>query len=179
MSTRRTSNRFVESTPGCDRLHPGAAKQMIAQGSGGKIINPLDREPAGVLDFRPLLRREIRHTRHHPGDRPRPDEHGITVNAFAPASSTRQCGSASTRTSARSTLSRQKRPEREFATGTLMGRPAHLRSWRVPGLPPSPSPIHDGADVHGGRRAGPCLKHCAAARGSGPLTHKRRDHEAL
>ena len=50
-------------------------------------------------------------------------------------------------------------PMREFATGTLIGRPAapseltpflvYLASSRVR--------LHDRADVHGGRRSGPCL----------------------
>ena len=50
-----------------------AAKQMIAQGSGGQDHqHRVDREPAGILGLRPLLRREVRHARHHPGDRARP-----------------------------------------------------------------------------------------------------------
>ena len=51
---------------------------------------------------------------------------------------------------------------REFATGTLIGRPAAPdRAGAVPGLPGlARVRLHDRADVHGGRWAGPCLTRC-------------------
>ena len=50
-------------------------------------------------------------------------------------------------------------PMREFATGTLIGRPAAPGGARaVPGLPRlARVRLHDRADVHGGRRPGPRL----------------------
>ena len=49
-----------------------AARRMIAQGSGRQDRqHRVDREPAGVLGLRPLLRREVRGPRRHPGNRAR------------------------------------------------------------------------------------------------------------
>ena len=51
-----------------------AAKQMIAQGTGGKIVNTGSiASRQGFWDFVPLLRREVRRARHHAGDGARPD----------------------------------------------------------------------------------------------------------
>ena len=72
-----------------------AAKQMIAQGSGGKIVNTA-RSPAGRGSGTscPIASRSSARSPITQATARGLIEHGITVNAFAPASSTRRCGSA-------------------------------------------------------------------------------------
>ena len=56
------------NTWGGDPLHAGGRKQMIAQGSGGKIINTGSiASRQGYWDFVPYCG-EVRHARGHPGD---------------------------------------------------------------------------------------------------------------
>ena len=103
-----------------------AAKQMIAQGSGGKIINTgsiAGRQ--GFWDFVPYCVAKFGVRRHHPGDGPRPHRarhHRQRVRARRRRHA--RCGSASTRTSARSTPSPRNR------TRCASSQPA--RSWDAP-----------------------------------------------
>ena len=59
---------------GRDRLHAGGRAADDRPGLRRQDRqHRIDRQPAGILGLRPLLRREVRHARHHAGDRPRPD----------------------------------------------------------------------------------------------------------
>ena len=65
---------------GRDRLHAGGGEADDRAGLRRKDRqHRVDRQPAGVLGLRPVLRREVRHARRHSGNRPRPDrarDHG-------------------------------------------------------------------------------------------------------
>ena len=129
---------------GRDRLHPGGREADDRAGLRRQDRqHRVDREPAGILGLRPLLRREVRH-RSPSRRRPRAasSSTGSPSTRSRRASSTRRCGSASTRTSGRSTTQPDEAdPMREFATGTLIGRPAAPASWRrSSSTSPRPSP---------------------------------------
>jgi meso-butanediol dehydrogenase/(S,S)-butanediol dehydrogenase/diacetyl reductase len=103
-----------------------AAKQMIAQGSGGKIINTASiAGRQGFWDFVPYCVAKFGVVAITQATARGLIEHGITVNAFAP-------GVVDTpmwvglNEDIREIHARpaESDPMREFATGTLMGRPA-------------------------------------------------------
>ena len=102
-----------------------AARQMIAQGSGGKISTQA-RSPAGrVLGIRPLLRGEVRNARRHAGDRKgthRARHHSQRLRAgcrrHADVDRAERGHSGDQQPSADAD------PMAEFATNTLIGRPA-------------------------------------------------------
>ena len=147
---------------GRDRLHAGGREADDRPGLRRQDRqHRVDREPPGVLGLRPLLlSRSSACSQSRRRPRAASSSTGSPSTRSRPASSTRRCGSGSTRTSARSTTQpADDDPMREFATGTLIGRPAAPdRAGAVPGLPRlARVRLHDGADVHGGRRAGPCL----------------------
>ena len=85
----------------------------------------VDRQPPGILGVRPLLRGEVRHLGRHASDCPRAHQHGITVNAFAPGVvDTPMWDGLNEDIRAIRGESADANPMEEFATGTLVGRPA-------------------------------------------------------
>ena len=146
-----------------------AAKQMIAQGSGGKIVNTGSiASRQGFWDFVPYCCAKFGMLAITQATARGLIEHGITVNAFAPGVvDTPMWVGLNEDIRAIHEQPDEADPMREFATGTLIGRPAAPdRARAVPGLPRiSRVRLHDRADVHGGRRPGPCLtrRRCAVS----------------
>ena len=143
-----------------------AAKQMIAQGSGGKIINTGSiASRQGFWDFVPYCVAKFGTLAVTQATARGLIEHGITVNAFAPGVvDTPMWVGLNEDIRAIHAQPDEADPMREFATGTLIGRPAapaELAPFLVY-LASSESDYMTGPDVHGGRRAGPCLTHPAA-----------------
>jgi meso-butanediol dehydrogenase/(S,S)-butanediol dehydrogenase/diacetyl reductase len=103
-----------------------AAKQMIAQGSGGKIINTgsiAGRQ--GFWDFVPYCVAKFGVLAVTQATARGLIEHGITVNAFAPGVvDTPMWVGLNDDIRAIHAQPAEADPMREFATGTLMGRPA-------------------------------------------------------
>jgi meso-butanediol dehydrogenase/(S,S)-butanediol dehydrogenase/diacetyl reductase len=103
-----------------------AAKQMIAQGSGGKIINTGSiASRQGFWDFVPYCVAKFGTLAVTQATARGLIEHGITVNAFAPGVvDTPMWVGLNEDIRAIHAQSGDEDPMREFATGTLMGRPA-------------------------------------------------------
>jgi meso-butanediol dehydrogenase/(S,S)-butanediol dehydrogenase/diacetyl reductase len=103
-----------------------AAKQMIAQGSGGKIINTGSiASRQGFWDFVPYCVAKFGTLAVTQATARGLIEHGITVNAFAPGVvDTPMWVGLNEDIRAIHEQSTEANPMREFATGTLMGRPA-------------------------------------------------------
>ena len=136
---------------------------MIAQGSGGKIINTGSiASRQGFWDFVPYCVAKFGTLAVTQATARGLIEHGITVNAFAPGVvDTPMWVGLNEDIRAIHDQPAEADPMREFATGTLIGRPAAPDGAgavpRLPGL--ARVRLHDGADVHGGRRAGPRLNY--------------------
>ena len=138
-----------------------AARQMIAQGSGGKIINTGSiASRQGFWEFVPYCVAKFGTLAVTQATARGLIEHGITVNAFAPGVvDTPMWVGLNEDIRAIHDQPADANPMHDFATNTLIGRPAspdelapflvYLASARVG--------LHDRADVHGGRRTGPCL----------------------
>jgi meso-butanediol dehydrogenase / (S,S)-butanediol dehydrogenase / diacetyl reductase len=103
-----------------------AAKQMIAQGSGGKIINTGSiASRQGFWDFTPYCVAKFGVLAVTQASARGLVEHGITVNAFAPGVvDTPMWVGLNEDIRAIHSAPADADPMREFATGTLMGRPA-------------------------------------------------------
>jgi meso-butanediol dehydrogenase/(S,S)-butanediol dehydrogenase/diacetyl reductase len=103
-----------------------AAKQMIAQGSGGKIINTGSiASRQGYWDFVPYCVAKFGTLAVTQATARGLIEHGITVNAFAPGVvDTPMWIGLNEDIRAIHDRSDEADPMREFATGTLVGRPA-------------------------------------------------------
>jgi meso-butanediol dehydrogenase / (S,S)-butanediol dehydrogenase / diacetyl reductase len=103
-----------------------AAKQMIAQGSGGKIINTGSiASRQGFWDFTPYCVAKFGVLAITQASARGLIEHGITVNAFAPGVvDTPMWIGLNEDIRAIHDQPADANPMREFATGTLMGRPA-------------------------------------------------------
>ena len=103
-----------------------AAKQMIAQGSGGKIINTGSiASRQGFWDFVPYCVAKFGTLAVTQATARGLIEHGITVNAFAPGVvDTPMWVGLNEDIRAIHDRPAEADPMREFATGTLMGRPA-------------------------------------------------------
>src|SRR5438132_7311511 len=103
-----------------------AAKQMIAQGSGGKIINTGSiASRQGFWDFVPYCVAKFGTLAVTQATARGLIEHGITVNAFAPGVvDTPMWVGLNDDMRAIHAQPEDADPMREFATGTLMGRPA-------------------------------------------------------
>lgn len=103
-----------------------AAKQMIAQGSGGKIINTGSiASRQGFWDFVPYCVAKFGTLAITQATARGLIEHGITVNAFAPGVvDTPMWTGLNEDLRAIHEQTAEADPMREFATGTLMGRPA-------------------------------------------------------
>ena len=103
-----------------------AAKQMIAQGSGGKIINTGSiASRQGFWDFVPYCVAKFGTLAVTQATARGLIEHGITVNAFAPGVvDTPMWVGLNEDIRAIHDRPTEANPMREFATGTLMGRPA-------------------------------------------------------
>jgi meso-butanediol dehydrogenase / (S,S)-butanediol dehydrogenase / diacetyl reductase len=103
-----------------------AAKQMIAQGSGGKIINTGSiASRQGFWDFTPYCVAKFGVLAVTQASARGLIEHGITVNAFAPGVvDTPMWIGLNEDIRAIHDQPVDADPMREFATGTLMGRPA-------------------------------------------------------
>jgi len=103
-----------------------AAKQMIAQGSGGKIINTGSiASRQGFWDFVPYCVAKFGVLAVTQATARGLIEHGITVNAFAPGVvDTPMWVGLNEDIRAIHAQSDADDPMREFATGTLIGRPA-------------------------------------------------------
>jgi meso-butanediol dehydrogenase / (S,S)-butanediol dehydrogenase / diacetyl reductase len=103
-----------------------AAKQMIAQGSGGKIVNTGSiASRQGFWDFVPYCCAKFGVLAITQATARGLIEHGITVNAFAPGVvDTPMWVGLNEDIRAIHDQSADDNPMREFATGTLMGRPA-------------------------------------------------------
>src|SRR6059058_929549 len=103
-----------------------AAKQMIAQGSGGKIINTGSiASRQGFWDFVPYCVAKFGTLAVTQATARGLVEHGITVNAFAPGVvDTPMWVGLNEDIRAIHDQSEDADPMREFATGTLVGRPA-------------------------------------------------------
>jgi meso-butanediol dehydrogenase/(S,S)-butanediol dehydrogenase/diacetyl reductase len=103
-----------------------AARQMIAQGSGGKIINTGSiASRQGFWDFVPYCVAKFGTLAITQATARGLIEHGITVNAFAPGVvDTPMWVGLNEDIRAIHAQSAERDPMREFATGTLMGRPA-------------------------------------------------------
>jgi meso-butanediol dehydrogenase/(S,S)-butanediol dehydrogenase/diacetyl reductase len=103
-----------------------AARQMIAQGSGGKIINTGSiASRQGFWDFVPYCVAKFGTLAITQATARGLIEHGITVNAFAPGVvDTPMWVGLNEDIRAIHAQSAEQDPMREFATGTLMGRPA-------------------------------------------------------
>ena len=138
-----------------------AAKQMIAQGSGGKIINTGSiASRQGFWDFVPYCVAKFGTLAVTQATARGLIEHGITVNAFAPGVvDTPMWVGLNEDIRAIHDQPAEADPMREFATGHAH-RPSRVTGGagavpRLPGL--SRVRLHDRADVHGGRRTGPRL----------------------
>ena len=103
-----------------------AAKQMIAQGSGGKIINTGSiASRQGFWDFVPYCVAKFGTLAVTQATARGLIEHGITVNAFAPGVvDTPMWAGLNEDIRAIHDQPTEADPMREFATGTLIGRPA-------------------------------------------------------
>jgi meso-butanediol dehydrogenase/(S,S)-butanediol dehydrogenase/diacetyl reductase len=103
-----------------------AAKQMIAQGSGGKIVNTGSiASRQGFWDFVPYCVAKFGTLAITQATARGLIEHGITVNAFAPGVvDTQMWVGLNEDIRAIHAQSGDENPMREFATGTLIGRPA-------------------------------------------------------
>ncbi len=103
-----------------------AAKQMIAQGSGGKIINTGSiASRQGFWDFVPYCVAKFGTLAVTQATARGLIEHGITVNAFAPGVvDTPMWIGLNEDLRAIHDQAEEADPMREFATGTLVGRPA-------------------------------------------------------
>jgi meso-butanediol dehydrogenase / (S,S)-butanediol dehydrogenase / diacetyl reductase len=103
-----------------------AAKQMIAQGSGGKIINTGSiASRQGFWDFVPYCVAKFGTLAVTQATARGLIEHGITVNAFAPGVvDTPMWVGLNEDIRAIHDQADEADPMREFATGTLIGRPA-------------------------------------------------------
>jgi meso-butanediol dehydrogenase/(S,S)-butanediol dehydrogenase/diacetyl reductase len=103
-----------------------AAKQMIAQGSGGKIVNTGSiASRQGFWDFVPYCVAKFGVLAITQATARGLIEHGITVNAFAPGVvDTPMWVGLNEDIRAIHAQSDDDDPMREFATGTLIGRPA-------------------------------------------------------
>jgi meso-butanediol dehydrogenase/(S,S)-butanediol dehydrogenase/diacetyl reductase len=103
-----------------------AAKQMIAQGSGGKIVNTGSiASRQGFWDFVPYCVAKFGTLAVTQATARGLIEHGITVNAFAPGVvDTPMWVGLNEDIRAIHAQPAEADPMREFATGTLMGRPA-------------------------------------------------------
>ena len=103
-----------------------AAKQMIAQGSGGKIVNTGSiASRQGFWDFVPYCVAKFGVLAITQATARGLIEHGITVNAFAPGVvDTPLWVGLNEDIRAIHAQSEDDDPMREFATGTLIGRPA-------------------------------------------------------
>jgi meso-butanediol dehydrogenase / (S,S)-butanediol dehydrogenase / diacetyl reductase len=103
-----------------------AAKQMIAQGSGGKIVNTGSiASRQGFWDFVPYCVAKFGTLAITQATARGLIEHGITVNAFAPGVvDTPMWVGLSDDLRAIHHQSGDSDPMRDFATGTLVGRPA-------------------------------------------------------
>ena len=103
-----------------------AAKQMIAQGSGGKIVNTGSiAARQGFWDFTPYCVAKFGVLAVTQASARGLIEHGITVNAFAPGVvDTPMWIGLNEDIRAIYDQPDEADPMREFATGTLMGRPA-------------------------------------------------------
>jgi meso-butanediol dehydrogenase/(S,S)-butanediol dehydrogenase/diacetyl reductase len=103
-----------------------AAKQMIAQGSGGKIVNTGSiASRQGFWDFVPYCVAKFGVLAVTQATARGLAEHGITVNAFAPGVvDTPMWIGLNEDIRAIHDQSEDADPMREFATGTLVGRPA-------------------------------------------------------
>jgi meso-butanediol dehydrogenase / (S,S)-butanediol dehydrogenase / diacetyl reductase len=103
-----------------------AARQMIAQGSGGKIINTGSiASRQGYWDFVPYCVAKFGTLAITQATARGLIEHGITVNAFAPGVvDTPMWVGLNEDIRAIHGQTREADPMREFATGTLIGRPA-------------------------------------------------------
>ena len=155
-----------------------AARQMIAQGTGGKIVNTGSiASRQGFWDFVPYCVAKFGTLAVTQATARGLIEHGITVNAFAPGVvDTPMWVGLNEDIRAIHEQPADADPMREFATGTLIGRPAspdELAPFpRVPGL--AGVRLHDGTDVHGGRRTDPRLI-CADVDGHAELNRQRRE----
>ncbi len=103
-----------------------AAKQMIAQGTGGKIVNTGSiASRQGFWDFVPYCCAKFGTLAVTQATARGLIKHGITVNAFAPGVvDTPMWARLSEDLRAIHEQPAEADPMREFATGTLMGRPA-------------------------------------------------------
>jgi meso-butanediol dehydrogenase / (S,S)-butanediol dehydrogenase / diacetyl reductase len=103
-----------------------AAKQMISQGSGGKIINTGSiASRQGFWDFVPYCVAKFGTLAITQATARGLIEHGITVNAFAPGVvDTPMWVGLNEDIRAIHDQAEEANPMREFATGTLIGRPA-------------------------------------------------------
>ena len=103
-----------------------AAKQMIAQGSGGKIVNTGSiASRQGFWDFVPYCVAKFGTLAVTQATARGLIEHGITVNAFAPGVvDTPMWVGLNEDIRAMHDQPAEADPMREFATGTLIGRPA-------------------------------------------------------
>jgi len=103
-----------------------AAKRMIAQGSGGKIVNTGSiAARQGFWDFTPYCVAKFGVLAVTQASARGLIEHGITVNAFAPGVvDTPMWVGLNTDIRAIHDQPEESNPMREFATGTLVGRPA-------------------------------------------------------
>jgi meso-butanediol dehydrogenase/(S,S)-butanediol dehydrogenase/diacetyl reductase len=103
-----------------------AAKQMIAQGSGGKIVNTGSiASRQGFWDFVPYCVAKFGTLAVTQATARGLIEHGITVNAFAPGVvDTPMWVGLNEDIRAMHDQPSEADPMREFATGTLIGRPA-------------------------------------------------------
>jgi meso-butanediol dehydrogenase/(S,S)-butanediol dehydrogenase/diacetyl reductase len=153
-----------------------AARQMIAQGSGGKIINTGSiASRQGYWEFVPYCVAKFGTLAVTQATARGLIEHGITVNAFAPGVvDTPMWVGLNEDIRAIDNQPRDANPMSEFATNTLIGRRRHPRNWplpRVSGL--RRVGLHDRTDVHGGRRADPCLSTTRGHPCSPDLTEER------
>jgi meso-butanediol dehydrogenase/(S,S)-butanediol dehydrogenase/diacetyl reductase len=95
-----------------------AAKQMIAQGTGGKIVNTGSiASRQGFWDFVPYCVAKFGTLASRRRRRAARSSTGSPSTRSRRASSTRRCGSGSTRTSARSTTSRRSGPDARVRDG--------------------------------------------------------------
>ena len=145
-----------------------AARQMIAQGKGGKIVNTgsiAGRQ--GFWDFTPYCVAKFGVVAVTQATARGLIQHGITVNAFAPGVvDTPMWIGLNEDLRAIHDQAADADPMTDFAAaGTLMGRPAKPDGARaVPGLPGvARVGLHDRADVHGRRRPGAGLSLAAGA----------------
>ena len=138
-----------------------AAKQMIAQGSGGKIVNTGSiASRQGFWDFVPYCVAKFGTLAITQATARGLIEHGITVNAFAPGVvDTPMWVGLNEDIRAIHDAAGRRRPDARVRDRDAHRPPRRTRrAGAVPRLPRlARVRLHDGADVHGGRRAGPCL----------------------